>query len=237
MSIGYLIAIVTLAALVHTCFQLSSSVLILISSHTLGFKRSQAKLIKLTTSFLIGAVIMTTLLLSDAVLVIISVFESGTPQFAWTVSCGLAMGVAIAVWLFYFQRGPGTMLWIPRGMAKYLNERSKTTRSVAESFSLGLVSVFAELMFMVAPIIMAGMAIAQMPSFWRLIAIALYALIASSSLVVAWVLIGSGHSISKIQKWREANKRFLQFSAGAGLAVLSFFVFVNEIVIKIIGVS
>jgi hypothetical protein len=44
------------------------------------------------------------------------------------------------------------------------------------------------------------------------------------------VLIGSGHSLSRIQRWREANKHFLQFAAGAGLIVLGGYLYVNEVV-------
>lgn len=229
------LATVALAALVHACFQLSVSVLTMISSHTLGAKKSQAKLIKLTTSFLIGSVVMTLLLISDAVLVVFSLFRSDVPEILWTSACGLALGVAMAIWFFYFQKGPGTMLWIPRGMAKYLSERSKTLRSSAESFSLGLVSVFAELLFIIAPLIVAALVIVGLPSMWQLVAIGFYAAIASLSLIAAWVLIGSGHSLSMIQKWRETNKRFLQFTAGAGLAILAFYIFMNEVIIKAIG--
>lgn len=237
MSIGYSIAIVALAALVHACFQLSISVLTLLSSHALGAKKSQSKLIRLTTGFVVGSVIMTVLLISDGVLVLYSLFKSDAPQMLWTVACGLSLGVAIAIWLFYFQKGPGTMLWIPRGMAKYLDERSKITKSSAESFSLGLVSVFGELMFVIAPIFVAALAIISLPSLWQLAAIAIYTVISMISLLIVWMLIGSGHSLSKIQKWREKNKRFLQFTAGAGLAILAFFVFVNEVLVNAIGVS
>jgi hypothetical protein len=34
--------------------------------------------------------------------------------------------------------------------------------------------------------------------------------------------------LSRIQRWREANKHFLQFAAGSGLLILGFFVYVNE---------
>jgi hypothetical protein len=49
------------------------------------------------------------------------------------------------------------------------------------------------------------------------------------------VLIGSGHRLSEIQKWRETNKRFLQFSAGGALVVLGFFVYVCKILAETTG--
>jgi hypothetical protein len=43
------------------------------------------------------------------------------------------------------------------------------------------------------------------------------------------MLLGGGHSISEIQRWRETNKRFLQVVAGGGLIILGFFIFVYEV--------
>jgi hypothetical protein len=201
----------------------------MLSTHTIGAKKSQSKLIKLTTSFLIGAGFMTALIIGDSILVNLSLFKGKVPEIIWTISCGLAIGVAIAIWLFYYQRNNGTSLWIPRPVAKYLSERTKATKSSAEAFGLGLSSVFAELMFIIAPIFMAGIILSTLPTFWQLAGIAIYTIISLLPLIIVWVLIGSGHSISAIQKWRENNKRFLQFVAGAGLIVMAFFVFVNQI--------
>jgi hypothetical protein len=50
------------------------------------------------------------------------------------------------------------------------------------------------------------------------------------TLFSVWILIGSGHKLSAIQKWREDNKGFLQFAAGGALAVLGFFVYVCKII-------
>lgn len=229
MSIICSLSIIALAALVHASFQLSVSVLTMLSTQALGAKKSQAKLLKLITGFLFGAIIMTILLLGDTVLVVLNIFKGDVPQIIWTVTCGLAAGVAIAVWLFYYQRQTGTSLWIPRTIAKYLTDRIKSTKSGAEAFGLGLSSVFGELLFILAPILVSAIVISELPSAWQLIGIGIYAVISLLSLFVVWVLIGSGHSLAHIQKWRENNKRFLQFFAGAGLIVITFYVFVEEV--------
>lgn len=235
MSICYSIAIIALAAMVHACFQLSISVLTLLSGHALGAKKSTSRLVKLTTSFLFGAAIMTVLLLSDAVLVLLALLGSDVPAIVWTATCGLSLGVAVAIWLFYFQRTAGTMLWIPRCVARFLDERSKSTKSGAEAFSLGMTSVFGELLFIIAPITVAALVIISLPSIWQLAGIGIYTVISLASLIIVWALIGSGHSLSKIQKWRETNKYFLQFTAGVSLIVLALFIFVNEVLTAKVG--
>lgn len=229
------LAIIALAALIHASFQLSVSVLTLLSAHTIGSKRSHAKLLQLTISFLIGAGLMTILLLAFISFVLSSVFGSVAPQIVWAIACGTLGGVAISIWLFYYRREKGTTLWIPRNIATYLHDRIKSTKIGAEAFSLGLTSVIGELLFIIAPLFISALVLIQLPSVWQLVGISLYAIISASPLFVVWVLISSGHSISNIQKWRESNKTFLQFAAGTGLIVLMFFVYANELLIDVVG--
>jgi hypothetical protein len=51
----------------------------------------------------------------------------------------------------------------------------------------------------------------------------LYSGLVTLPLVYVAVLVSGGHRISTIQRWREANKTFLQVSSGGALIVLGFF--------------
>jgi len=235
MDIPSSLAIVSLAALIHASFQLSVSVLTLLSGHSIGAKHSHARLLRLTTSFVFGAGLMTMLLLSFISLILLDAFGDNTPQIVWAAGCGLLVGVAVAVWLFYYRREKGTTLWIPREIAGYLNERTKATKLSAEAFGLGLSGVIGEILFVIAPLFMASLVLIQLPTMWQLVGIAVYTIISMLSLTIVWVLIGSGHNLGIIQKWRESNKYFLQFAAGMGLIVLAFFVYVTKILGNTVG--
>lgn len=224
------LSVIALAALVHASFQLSISVLTLLSSHAIGSKKPYRRVIGLTTSFVSGAGIMTLLLIAFAALLFGNIYGHSVPATVWAVACGLLFGVGIAVWLFYYRRAPGTSLWLPRGMARYLSDRTKVTKNPAESFSLGLTSVVSELVFIAAPVVISGLALTNLAPLMQLVGVLLYAVISLLGLVAVWALIGSGHSLSMIQKWRETNKGFLQFIGGGGLIVLSFFVYVSQII-------
>lgn len=237
MDIPSSLAIVTLAALIHASFQLSVSVLTLLSSHAIGSKKSHAKITRLTFGFVVGAGVMTLLTLSFVSLVFLHVFGPNTPHWVWAIACGLLIGVGLAVWFFYYRKERGTTLWIPRGMARHLSERSKATEHSAEAFSLGLTSVVSELLFIVAPMVISALVLVQLSGLWQLLGIAIYAVVSILPLISVWILIGSGHKISDIQKWRESNKRFLQFSAGGALAVLGFFVYVCKILTDVTGAA
>ena len=222
-------AIIAFAALIHASFQLSVSMLTLLSGHAIGSKTAHSKLVRLTSGFILGVTVMTTLLLSSMALVLQHSFGNHIPLVAWAVSCGLLLGLGVAVWAFYYRRETGTSLWLPRGMARYLSDRTKATKRSAEAFGLGLSSVIAELLFIVAPMAISALVIIQLPPLWQLTGIGLYVVISLLSLLTVNGLIGSGHKLSRIQKWREDNKQFLQFAAGSGLLILGFYVYVEQV--------
>ena len=224
------LAIISLAALIHSSFQLSVSMLTLLSSHTLGAKIARQRLIRLTGSFLLGALVMTTLVISFLSYLVTSLYSQTIPALLWAISSGLLIGLGFAVWGFYYRRGKGTALWLPREMAQFLTDRTKATSHTAEAFSLGSTSVLAEIVFIIAPASAAALALASLKPELQLWGVALYSSIASLSLFIVYVLVGSGHKLSQIQKWREDNKSFLQFVAGCGLLVLGFYVYVNGVV-------
>ena len=223
------LAIVAFAALIHASFQLSVSVLTLLSSHAIGRKVGNTRLLRLTCSFLTGVAVMTIFILSFVAYTIQQIIGGVIPPLVWAISCGLLLGLGISVWAFYYRRETGTSLWLPRGMARFLSDRTKATRHSSEAFSLGMSSVIAELLFIIAPIFISALVLIKLDLLWQLAGVALYGFISLLSILIVWALIGSGHKLSRIQKWREDNKRFMQFAAGSGLLILGFYVYVTEV--------
>jgi len=223
------LAIIAFAALIHASFQLSVSMLTLLSGHAIGSKTAHAKLLRLTNGFLLGVAVMTMLIISFIAFVFQHVFGNTIPLVAWAISCGLLLGLGVAVWAFYYRREKGTSLWLPRGIARYLSDRTKSTKRSAEAFGLGLSSVVGELIFVLAPMVISALVLVRLEPVWQLAGIGLYTLISLLSLLIVNALVGSGHKLSRIQKWRESNKRFLQFSAGSGLLILGFYVYVDQV--------
>ena len=204
--------------------------LTLLSGHAIGAMTAHSNLLRLTNMFSLGVALMTMLVLSFIALVTQLIFGDIIPPIAWAASCGLLLGLGIAVWAFYYRKEKGTSLWIPRGMARYLTDRTKATKQSAEAFGLGMTSVIAELLFVIAPIVVAALTLISLAPLWQLAGILLYTLISLLSLLVVNGLIGSGHTLGGIQKWREENKRFLQFAAGSGLLILGAYLYVEKII-------
>lgn len=221
--------IVAVAALIHASFQLSVSMLTMLSSHTIGAKRSHGRLLGLTNAFTFGVMVMTLLVLSTVSLTVQLVMSERAQLLAWVATCGLMFGLGIAVWIFYYRKEQGTTLWLPRSLARYLSDRTKATKQSAEAFGLGVSSVLAELLFIVAPLLVSALVLVQLAPVWQLIGIVLYTAISLLPLFIINGLIGSGHKISRIQRWREQNKPFLQFIAGGGLMALGFYIYVDQV--------
>jgi hypothetical protein len=223
-------AIVAFAALIHASFQLSVSMFTLLSGHAIGSKTAHKKLVRLTSAFLFGATVMTMLLLAFACFVLQNIFTNTTPAVLWAISSGLLFGLGAAVWLFYYRKDEGTSLWLPRAVARYLSERTKATKQTAEAFGLGLSSIMGELLFILAPLLVSALVLMRLEPIWQLAGIGLYTVTSLLSLLIVYSLVGSGHKLSRIQKWREGNKRFLQFSAGGGLLILGFYIYVTQVI-------
>lgn len=231
-------AVIVFAALIHASFQLSVSVLTLLSGHAIGAKKSRARVSRMTTSYILGAGLMTLLLISASVLALLYFFSTVPSHLVWAVSSGLVLGIGVAVWLFYYRKGKeGTELWIPRAFAHYLTNRSKKAELAVETFGLGMVSVVAEILFILPSLVISTLVILDLPTEWQFVGILAYTLISLAGLFIVGSLADGRRSLSDLQKWRTENKRFLQFAAGSALIVLGFFIYVTKIMAAISGAA
>lgn len=226
------LAIIIFSALIHASFQLSWSVLTLMSNHSLGKKKSHIKVVSLMNSFILGAFILTGLLISALTLYLTAIFNhsNSIEQLTAASICGLMIGLGVATWTLYYRKGESTALWLPRGFADYLSKRSKVTDNVFEAFALGMTSIIAELIFIIGPVLAGSLAILTMPNvYWQIAGVFIYTSVSIISLLVIIALVGGGHSVAELQKWRIKHKRFLQFVAGGSLVVLAGFIFVDRV--------
>jgi hypothetical protein len=226
------LGIIALAGLVHASLQLGVSMMTLLSGHSLSATRSARRALRLVACFFCGAVVMTMLIVALTAFILSRLWSDELPIGLWAIASSLLLGLGIVVWLIYYRPARrGTELWLPRPLARFLTHRTKATRDGAEAFSLGLTSVMAEFPFVLPPVFVASLAMSTLPVSWQIPGLAAYTIVASLGLGVVLVLLGSGHRISTIQRWREAHKTFLQFAAGGGLIVLGFFVYVTYVLV------
>jgi cytochrome c biogenesis protein CcdA len=217
------------AALIQASFGLGVSMLTLLSGHLLSASESRRRLHHLSAAYIFGS------LLTVATGLIVAVYLFTQWSFAsiqefWAILTGASVGVGLAVRLFYYRWDKScTRLWLPRRAAEYLYQRTKITRRTFEAFILGVGSIVAELIFIAAPLLIAGNLISELNGWQQTLAIVVYLSIAILPLLILFASNASGRKVSAFQKWREKNKKFLQVMAGTLLIMLGFYLLTYKV--------
>ncbi|HEX8389844.1 MAG TPA: hypothetical protein VF597_00275 [Candidatus Saccharimonadales bacterium] len=211
------------AVFVHATYQLSVSVLTLLSSHTIGRRLHNVHLLRLSLWYVAGATIAVALLCLAAIALTAMILPHHYTLMTY-VTFTLAPVCALLTVLVYYRRGAGTRLWLPRAVVSYVTDRAKRTRSGSEAMSLGLLTVMAEVPFAVAPLLLVGYALqASGPRQWFELSL-LYGICVSLPLLVVALYLSSGHKVSGVQRWREQSKNYLKWTSALTLLILSVYV-------------
>ncbi len=220
------LALLLACALLHASFQLSASVMTLLSGHALGKKRSHARLLKLCGGYVLGNITSVGLLLLSATY-IISALIVNTSALLWAGLALLGVVTGLVVLSSYYRNSTSSRLWIPLSAADYLYERSKRTKRSFEAFTLGLATGITELPFLAAPLLLTAMILRGNPDSTQLIAAIFYVLLACSPLLLLLALLGGGKKVSALEQWRQNNRLFLQIISGVGIIVISIYGYVT----------
>lgn len=226
------IVLVAYLAILHASFQLGTSVLTLMSGHSLMHRTAKKRLLTLNAAYILGVISMTLIILAGMTAAFVVWLPLEEIRTAWLILTSAAIVVGLLVITTYYRTGKGTRLWIPRSFASYLESRSKKTRNVIEAGALGVTSVVAELPFTAILMAMAALSLASTVMIEDYLGIiAIYCLVATLPLGVITLLLMGGHKLSRVQRWRESNKTFLQYASGIGIIVAGLFVWVNFILL------
>lgn len=223
MSVFVSLSVIFLSALVHSFLALDLGGMLLLYHSTKGrfvTKKSRT----LVSNYLLGSCLMIFLSLASATF-LISLFSSSLSLESLSLICGILLALAVIIWGVYYRTGRSTELWLPRFVSRYISSRANSTSSRIEAFSLGMLTILAELPFSVLLFIMSGDALLSLSSLYAIYGILLYIFIALFPLLLVRIVLRRGSTIVDIQKWRVRNKSFLRILAGIGFAVLAFFIF------------
>lgn len=210
-----------MAALIHAGFQLAVSVLTSLSGHALGQKRSHARLLRLMGGYLIGNGLTVAVLLCAVSYTVGALAVPVRPLWAGIAVVGALTGLTV---LLMYHRSP-SLVWLPADMAAYLHDRTRRTKRTSEAAALGIMTAIAELPFLLAPFLFVAMIVRGNPDLLRLGVIGGYLVVVILPLLVTFGLVGAGHKISRLERWREQHSAFLQWACGLGLVILSAYSF------------
>lgn len=205
------------------CFQLGVSVLTLLSSHAIGANKRFYKLLKLLSSYLLGSFMAAFIFVMLSIELIASL-QLQDQLLTWQILAIISMIIGVGLVAFYYRSSKGTSLWVPRSFAKFLSSRTKKTSSTIEAFSLGILTIIAELPFSFVAYLLVGVMFASAAEVSQIYISVIFAVLVNLPLVFISAYITSGHKISTVQRWRETNKNFLKWSSGVCLALIGTYI-------------
>ena len=222
------ISTITLIGVVHATLQLGLGSMLLLY-HASLCKHVKKKTKKLISSYIIGVMSLTFILVAAASFLITAIFQGQMTTEALTIAALILLMLAILVWIFYYRHGRTTELWLPKVVARFIESRAKVTESNTEAFSLGLLASFAEMPFTLILVVVAGNSILGLPRGFQAIAVAYYTLITVIPLIVMRFSLQHGETVVSVQRWRVKNKMFIRILSGVMFAVLAGFLWAFEI--------
>lgn len=221
--------IILLAGIVHATLQLGVGTLLLLYHASLG-KHIRRKTRELASNYILGNVFLTFLAVAAMSFIISVIFQGEMNAGLLTIVVGILVALAISVWAFYYRWGKSTELWLPKSIARFINNRAKITESNTEAFSLGMLACFAEAPFTFILVVVVANSVLALPLALQILAIAIYGILSVLPLIILRVAVRKGETIVGIQKWRMRNKKFLRIISGIGFFVLALFLLAFKVI-------
>lgn len=215
--------LITVVVIIHASLQVSVSVLTLLNGHSFRKKQAYSRLIRLNLAYVAG-VISTSFLVLLGLQTVLNAGHTEDVSQLWPVIGFSMVVIGLVIMGNYYRRSKGTVLWLPRQQANYLSERAKKTKNPVEAAALGSMTVVAELPISLVLYLTIGLLsynLADGANLWCAFG---YSVIISLPLIMMVILVGGGHRVSQIQRWREQNKTFLKYSAGLGMLVAAIYI-------------
>lgn len=221
----FAIGVLVLVVIYLSCLPLDLAVITLMSGHSLGQQTSQKRLRQLTSQFILGVGIMLWLLISSICLVLYFNFNHWLNQPLGWLAIVILLAIQILFLLITRLRQPDLPhAWLPQDMRHFLTKRATKTKSPAEAFSLGLTSLFVELPIAAIPLIVAGLALLLLPSYWLVFATVAFSVLTILPLVFARLSLINRRPTSILQRHLAQNRTFFHYFSLASLLVLILFI-------------
>lgn len=225
------VAVIIMPAMIHATLQLGIGTMLLLYHASMG-KHIKKRTKQLASNYILGSFTFTILMLASFCFAIMNIYGQSLDLLCMFILIGILLALAISVWFFYYRSGRSTELWLPKTIARYISKRAKVTDSNVESFSLGLLTSFIELPFSLALFAVTANSILELPSFYRVLAVISYGLIAGAPQIFLKIFIKRGKTVADIQKWRSKNKNFFRIVSGVGFLSLAVFLLAFKVFVE-----
>lgn len=224
MSIFISGVILVLVALILACMQLVPGVFILFYHYALG-KNSAKKAHGLSPYFILGYVVFLVATWFIVHNLIFAIFyhlgDISTQFFSWALA-GVLLAESVLSFLFYYRKGKFTELFISRPVAKALDVHAQNSKTRTDAFTLGFLSGIPELIFTLPLFIISSIALMNIPSHFRIVALIFSLSLAIFPFIHLIHLFHFDHNLAEIERLRIRLKPIFRIIICLGFLTLAF---------------
>ena len=205
------LGIIVFSMLILGSMQLVPGVFSIFAHYAFG-KYSQKKASDLTLFFVIGAELIATIIILLVYFLIMALSDTIEDlSIAIWILCGILCSLSLASALFYFRKGAGTKLFIPRSLSKNLTTKAQLVKNRSDAFILGIISIIPELIFTLPVYFIASLEIMKIGNTPISRAVLLFLIIISVILPTVILYFRSkNYNLADYLKFRFKNKNFFR---------------------------
>ena len=202
MSVFTSLGILLMVALIQGILQLAPGVFAYFYHYAIG--KNSLKKARLLSPFFVFGVLFTTIL---TFLIVVCLFHDS--EILRATMAGVFVALSVAGGAFYYRKGSGAKLYIPRKLAAALTTGARNADSAVDAFLLGLITGFSEIIFTLPLAIMVVLEVRTFDSWiiqFGLIALDIFLTIVP--FIVISIFYRTGGNLADIMRVRIRNKDF-----------------------------
>ena len=214
--------------LILMSLQLIPGIFALVSHYAFG-KYSNKKASDLALFFIIGVEIAFAITMLLIYLILTAIYSTiyNIDILIWII-CGILVALGIITFFFYYRKGDGSKLFIPRSFAKNIDLRARSVKTRSDAFVMGVLAPFPELIFTLPLYIIATICIMEVGET-AIIRAGLVSLFVFFTIIpnLLYYLISSHHNLATYIKFRFKNKTFFRIFISILYFILAIFIMIG----------
>ena len=224
------LGIVIVAMVIMGSLQLSPGIFALFYHYASG-KFSKKKTAHLAFFFILGIEVLSACIFLFSHYAVYALFigqSNPLDSILYWAIAGILLALSGASFFFYFRRGSGTKLFIPREYARSLNNYAKSVKDPIDAFTLGAFSTICELLFTLPLYLVTALELMRMDTefFTSPLLTVIYIIVPTIPLFIMRLQFKNDYNLADIQRTRVKDKNFTRITLGVcyfSVAILIIF--------------
>ena len=214
--------------LILMSLQLIPGIFALVSHYAFG-KYTAKKASNLALFFIIGveAALAITIIITYLTLTTVYSKISNIDILIW-ILCGITIALGFITFFLYYRKGDGSKLFISRSLANNLDQRARSIKKPSDSFVMGLLAPFPELIFTIPLYIISSICIMEVggTAIERAGLVSLFVFLTIVP-ILFYYLLSNHHNLANYLRFRLKYKQFFRIFISIMYFFLAIFIMIG----------